>query len=76
MTSRSFSGVFFGLCSLAAAIAATSEFEQLEKEAKHNLSTDEGQRYLEQFTKGIMAVFGPALNECREKPDTKEPATF
>jgi uncharacterized protein YegJ (DUF2314 family) len=67
---------FLGLCSLVAAIAATSEFEQLEKEAGRNISTDEGQRYLEQFTKGIISVFGPALNDCKEKPDTKEPAIF
>src|SRR5438270_12177964 len=65
-----------GLCSLTAAIAATSEFEQLEKEAGRNISTDEGQRYLEQFTKAIMPVFGSALNDCKKKPDTKEPAAF
>src|SRR5262245_24296310 len=76
MPSRSLIGVFFGLCSLVAAIAATSQFEQLEKEAGRNISTDEGQRYLEQFTKGIISVFGPALNDCKEKPDTKEPAIF
>jgi hypothetical protein len=69
-------GAFLGLCSLAAAVAATSEFEQLEKEAGRNISTDAGHRYLEQFTKGIISVFGPALNDCKEKPDTKEPAIF
>ena len=50
-----------GLCSLTAAIAATSEFEQLEKEAGRNISTDEGQRYLEQFTKAIHNPYGMIL---------------
>ncbi len=76
MISRFLIASFLGLCSLVAAIAAPSEFAQLDKEAGRHISTDEGQRYLEQFTKGIISVFGPALNDCKEKPDTKEPAIF
>ncbi len=53
-------------CSLAAAIAATSELETLTKQAGDNYSTKEGQRYLEEVQKAIMPVFGNALNECKE----------
>jgi uncharacterized protein YegJ (DUF2314 family) len=76
MTIRAFIGGLFGLCSLAAAVAATSEFEALEKEAGRDYVTKEGQRYFEQFQKAFIPVFGPALSDCKDKPDTKEPATF
>jgi uncharacterized protein YegJ (DUF2314 family) len=76
MTSRSLIAGFLALCSLAAAAAATSEFEALVKEAGRNYVTKEGQRYLEEFQDAILPVFADALNTCRDKPDTKEPATL
>jgi hypothetical protein len=76
MTSRSLIAGFLALCSLAAAAAATSEFEALVKEAGRNYVTKEGQRYLEEFQDAILPVFTDALNTCRDKPDTKEPATL
>jgi hypothetical protein len=76
MTSRSLIAGFLALCSLAAAAAATSEFEALVKEAGRNYVTKEGQRYLEEFQDAILPVFADALNTCRDKPDTKEPASL
>jgi uncharacterized protein YegJ (DUF2314 family) len=76
VTSRCLLIALLTLCSLAAVGAATSEFEALEKEAGRDFSTKEGQRYLEEFQKAIMPIFGNALNDCKERPDTKEPATF
>jgi uncharacterized protein YegJ (DUF2314 family) len=77
MTCRSLLAGFLGLCSLAAAVAASGELESLAKEAAQNYSTKEGQRYLEAFQKAIMPVFGKALDTCSSSmPDTKEPATI
>src|SRR3954470_20301069 len=65
------------LCSLAAAVAASTELESLMKQAGENYQTKEGKRYLEAFQKGIMPTFGKALDTCSTSmPDTKEPASI
>jgi uncharacterized protein YegJ (DUF2314 family) len=77
MTTRTLLAGVLASCSLVVAIAATSELESLEQQARQNYGTKEGQRYLEDFQNGILPVFAKALQTCTAStPDTKEPATI
>src|SRR5882762_5914472 len=77
MNTRTLLAGLFASCSVAAAVAATSELESLAKQAGDNYSTKEGQRYLEEFQNAILPIFGKALQTCTNStPDTKEPATI
>jgi uncharacterized protein YegJ (DUF2314 family) len=77
MNPRTLIAAVLASCSLAAAIAATSELESLAKQAGDNYSTKEGQRYLDKFQNAIFPVFSKALQTCTPTtPDTKEPATI
>jgi hypothetical protein len=77
MNPRTFIASALASCSLAAAVAATSELESLAKQAGDNYSTKEGQRYIDEFQNAIFPVFSKALQTCTPTTqDTKEPATI
>jgi uncharacterized protein YegJ (DUF2314 family) len=77
MNARTLFAAVLASCSLAAAVAATSELDSLAKQAGDNYSTKEGQQYLEDFQNAIFPVFSKALQTCTPAtPDTKEPATI
>src|SRR3984893_8644561 len=51
-----------------------TEFERLADQGAKNFKTQEGRQYEAQFEKVFLPRFGAALGECKNEPDTKEPA--